>query len=229
MQSLLSSSFSRPATESMACSLMVAAFCMASPRNLTSLNPSSKVKTPAAHNAVYSPRESPAVASKRSTASARLRRSFSMPTMPATNTMGWQYWVSSSFSSGPLRQSSSTSYPRMPFAVANIVCTAGMSLQPSIIFKYCEPWPGNMRAAGNILLFITATKEQPSERPSEDTSMLRCTSRPSKVRLSSLRVISTPCSSNAKSASTVSFIFSLATKVCPPSIDTFTETEVAFF
>mmetsp|Transcript_26040 Transcript_26040/g.74560 ORF Transcript_26040/g.74560 Transcript_26040/m.74560 type:complete len:240 (-) Transcript_26040:539-1258(-) len=97
--------FSRPATESISCSPTAAASCMASPRSLTNLRPSAKVKTPAAQSAVYSPRERPAMTEQRSTAGAFVERSFSTPARPPMNIAGWQNLVSSNFSSGPSKQS----------------------------------------------------------------------------------------------------------------------------
>mmetsp|Transcript_125445 Transcript_125445/g.222302 ORF Transcript_125445/g.222302 Transcript_125445/m.222302 type:complete len:240 (-) Transcript_125445:491-1210(-) len=98
--------FSRPATESMACFPICAASCMASPRSFTSFSPSSKEKTPALHKAVYSPSERPATKVGLSAALGLVWRSFSTPARPAMKRAGWQYRVSSSFSSGPLRQMS---------------------------------------------------------------------------------------------------------------------------
>mmetsp|Transcript_7578 Transcript_7578/g.17367 ORF Transcript_7578/g.17367 Transcript_7578/m.17367 type:complete len:226 (+) Transcript_7578:146-823(+) len=112
--------FSTPATDSIACLPTAAASCMASPRSLTSFSPSSKVKTPAAQRAVYSPRERPAQTWNLSTTSGLSPRSFSTPARPAMNITGWQYLVSSSFASGPFLQSSITSKPRMLFALASI-------------------------------------------------------------------------------------------------------------
>mmetsp|Transcript_97749 Transcript_97749/g.226656 ORF Transcript_97749/g.226656 Transcript_97749/m.226656 type:complete len:214 (+) Transcript_97749:116-757(+) len=105
-QSGCSLSFSRPATESMSCLPMAAASCMASPRSFTSFSPSSKDMTPAAQSAVYSPSESPAMTEARVTASGFSPLSFSRPARPPMNIAGWQYLVSSSFSSGPLRHMS---------------------------------------------------------------------------------------------------------------------------
>mmetsp|Transcript_109944 Transcript_109944/g.164459 ORF Transcript_109944/g.164459 Transcript_109944/m.164459 type:complete len:214 (-) Transcript_109944:464-1105(-) len=105
-QSGWSLSFSSPATESMACLPMSAASCMASPRSFTSFSPSSKVMTPAAQSAVYSPSERPAMTEARVTASGFSSLSFSMPARPPMNIAGWQYFVSSSLDSGPLRQMS---------------------------------------------------------------------------------------------------------------------------
>mmetsp|Transcript_24025 Transcript_24025/g.56929 ORF Transcript_24025/g.56929 Transcript_24025/m.56929 type:complete len:202 (+) Transcript_24025:176-781(+) len=106
-----SSSFccSSPATDSIACGRLLAASAIAAPRIFTSSMPSSKVKTPAAQSAVYSPRDNPATAIGRSTASGREARSFSMPAMPARNIAGWQTLVSSSLSSGPFRHTSKMS------------------------------------------------------------------------------------------------------------------------
>mmetsp|Transcript_127887 Transcript_127887/g.398309 ORF Transcript_127887/g.398309 Transcript_127887/m.398309 type:complete len:240 (-) Transcript_127887:96-815(-) len=102
----LSLSPSRPATESISCLPMPAASCIASPRSFTSLSPSSKDTTPAAQRAVSSPSESPAMTDARVTASGLSSLSFSRPARPPMNIAGWQYLVSSSLSSGPLRQMS---------------------------------------------------------------------------------------------------------------------------
>mmetsp|Transcript_85379 Transcript_85379/g.269116 ORF Transcript_85379/g.269116 Transcript_85379/m.269116 type:complete len:240 (+) Transcript_85379:338-1057(+) len=150
-QSSFNLGFSRPATESISCLLLLAAACMASARSLTSLRPSSKEKTPAAQSAVYSPRERPAMACARETRSSFSPRNFSTPAKPATNIAGWQLAVSSSFSSGPSRQRESKSYPRMSLALLSISLTAGMSLTALIIFTYWEPWPGKSRPMGSGL------------------------------------------------------------------------------
>mmetsp|Transcript_111250 Transcript_111250/g.300073 ORF Transcript_111250/g.300073 Transcript_111250/m.300073 type:complete len:234 (-) Transcript_111250:680-1381(-) len=99
-------SLSRPATLSISCLPCWAASCMASPLSWTNFKPSSKVKTPAAQRAEYSPKERPAHILKRVAASAFSVLSFSKPAREATNNAGWQYLVCSSFSSGPLRQRS---------------------------------------------------------------------------------------------------------------------------
>mmetsp|Transcript_147189 Transcript_147189/g.410017 ORF Transcript_147189/g.410017 Transcript_147189/m.410017 type:complete len:274 (-) Transcript_147189:583-1404(-) len=148
-QSCSSLPFSRPATESMACLPTFAASSMASPRIFTSLRPSSKLKTLAAHSAVYSPRERPAVAVNRVASAGFSTFSFSSPARPAMYMAGWHLEVSSSFDSGPLRQSSRTSQPRISLALLSMVLTAGMSLTPVIIFMYCEPWPGKSSPTGS--------------------------------------------------------------------------------
>mmetsp|Transcript_85901 Transcript_85901/g.152159 ORF Transcript_85901/g.152159 Transcript_85901/m.152159 type:complete len:270 (+) Transcript_85901:298-1107(+) len=148
LQQASNTDWSRPATESMACLPTWAASCMASPRSFTRRRPSSKLKTPAAHRAVYSPKERPATHCGRSAASARSLRSLEMPARPPTNMAGWQYFVSASFSSGPLRQSSNRSYPRIGFAFASMSLTSGISFTPSSILTYWEPWPGNKSASG---------------------------------------------------------------------------------
>mmetsp|Transcript_100521 Transcript_100521/g.183745 ORF Transcript_100521/g.183745 Transcript_100521/m.183745 type:complete len:246 (+) Transcript_100521:214-951(+) len=119
-QSCVSLGFSMPATESIACLPTAAASCMASPLSLTSSKPSLKLNTPAAQRAVYSPRESPAMTWARVTASSFSPLSFSTPARPAMNIAGWQYLVSSSFASGPLRQRSRMSMPKTILAVLSI-------------------------------------------------------------------------------------------------------------
>mmetsp|Transcript_18838 Transcript_18838/g.59877 ORF Transcript_18838/g.59877 Transcript_18838/m.59877 type:complete len:240 (-) Transcript_18838:483-1202(-) len=104
LQSPSNFSLSTPATESMRCLPTAAASCMASPRSLTRRKPSSKVITPAAHRAVYSPRERPAMTEALVTTSSLSARNFSIPARPPTKSAGWQYLVSSSLSSGPFRQ-----------------------------------------------------------------------------------------------------------------------------
>mmetsp|Transcript_147187 Transcript_147187/g.410011 ORF Transcript_147187/g.410011 Transcript_147187/m.410011 type:complete len:216 (-) Transcript_147187:125-772(-) len=88
-QSSCTLGLSRPATESIACGLLEAASCMASARSFTSRRPSSKLKTPATQSAVYSPRDRPATACARVTASSLSSFSFSTPARPATNMAGW--------------------------------------------------------------------------------------------------------------------------------------------
>mmetsp|Transcript_97753 Transcript_97753/g.226667 ORF Transcript_97753/g.226667 Transcript_97753/m.226667 type:complete len:333 (+) Transcript_97753:188-1186(+) len=149
LQSSLSLGLSRPATESMACLLTLAASCMASLRTFTSLSPSSNEKTPATHSAVYSPSERPASTWHRVTASSRSLRSFSTPASPAMNMAGWQFLDSSSLASGPVMQTSAMSMPRMLSALDSISLTAGMSRTPIIIFTYCEPWPGKSKPMGS--------------------------------------------------------------------------------
>mmetsp|Transcript_122959 Transcript_122959/g.348513 ORF Transcript_122959/g.348513 Transcript_122959/m.348513 type:complete len:370 (-) Transcript_122959:89-1198(-) len=148
-QSGFSLASSRPATESISCLPICAASCMASPRSFTNFSASSKLRTPAAQSAVYSPRDRPAITEQRLTASGLSAFSFSTPARPAMNIAGWQYLVSSSFSSGPLRQRSSTSHPRMSFAFSSISFTAGMSFVDSIMPTYWEPWPGKKSATGS--------------------------------------------------------------------------------
>mmetsp|Transcript_62767 Transcript_62767/g.132568 ORF Transcript_62767/g.132568 Transcript_62767/m.132568 type:complete len:236 (-) Transcript_62767:536-1243(-) len=97
--------FSSPATESINCSPTEAASCIASPRSFTRVSPSSKLNTPAAQRAVYSPKLKPAMTAHLSTAAALSMRSFSTAAKPPTNMAGWQYLVSESLSSGPSRQS----------------------------------------------------------------------------------------------------------------------------
>mmetsp|Transcript_50146 Transcript_50146/g.114005 ORF Transcript_50146/g.114005 Transcript_50146/m.114005 type:complete len:327 (-) Transcript_50146:499-1479(-) len=148
LQSSSSLGLSRPATESIACLLMLAASFMASPRSFTSFSPSSKLKTPAAQRAVYSPNERPAMTWQRVTASSRSVRSFSTPARPAMNIAGWQFCVSSSLSSGPSKHNFNKSKPRMVFALASMSWTGARSLQVDIIFTYWEPWPGKRRPMG---------------------------------------------------------------------------------
>mmetsp|Transcript_97756 Transcript_97756/g.226679 ORF Transcript_97756/g.226679 Transcript_97756/m.226679 type:complete len:333 (-) Transcript_97756:562-1560(-) len=148
-QSSANLGLSRPATESMACLLALAASCMASPRSFTNFKPSSKEKTPDAVRAVYSPRESPAMTCARVTASSLSFRSFSKPARPAMYIAGWQFDVSSNLLSGPSKQSFSTSKPKMDAAFSSISLTARLSFTPDIILTYCEPWPGKSRPIGN--------------------------------------------------------------------------------
>mmetsp|Transcript_63446 Transcript_63446/g.186114 ORF Transcript_63446/g.186114 Transcript_63446/m.186114 type:complete len:220 (-) Transcript_63446:264-923(-) len=145
-QSSSSLSCSRPATDTMDCGLIRAASCIASPRTLTSSMPCSKVKTPAAQRAVYSPRERPATAPGRSTASGLDCLSFARPAIPARNIAGWQTLVSSSFSSGPFRQYSMMSKPSTALAVAMSSRTSSSCCRACIILTYWEPCPGKSSA-----------------------------------------------------------------------------------
>mmetsp|Transcript_5793 Transcript_5793/g.18580 ORF Transcript_5793/g.18580 Transcript_5793/m.18580 type:complete len:333 (-) Transcript_5793:565-1563(-) len=147
-QSSASLGLSRPATDSIACLLALAASCMASPRSFTSFIPSSKENTPATQSAVYSPSESPATAWARVTASSRSPRSFSTPAIPARNIAGWQFCVSSSADSGPSRQVFRMSLPRISLAFLMYSLTLGMSLTFVNILTYCDPWPGKSRPMG---------------------------------------------------------------------------------
>mmetsp|Transcript_147186 Transcript_147186/g.410008 ORF Transcript_147186/g.410008 Transcript_147186/m.410008 type:complete len:333 (-) Transcript_147186:559-1557(-) len=148
-QSSMTLGLSRPATDSIACLPIVAASCITSPRSFTSFSPSSKLKTPATQSAVYSPSERPATAWQRVTASSRCSRSFSTPARPAMNMAGWQFRVSSSASSGPLRHKFRISLFRIVLAFASISRTLGRSLTMDIIFTYCEPCPGNRSPMGS--------------------------------------------------------------------------------
>mmetsp|Transcript_7238 Transcript_7238/g.13404 ORF Transcript_7238/g.13404 Transcript_7238/m.13404 type:complete len:227 (+) Transcript_7238:631-1311(+) len=141
---------SRPATEHMLCGVRSVAFCMASPRNLTSFRQSAKSRMPAAQMAVYSPRLKPATAWTRSTSSP-LPVAFmtSSAAMPAMNMQGWQNFVSASCASGPLSMSSLGSQPRIPLASSSIALTAGRLTQSFIMPTYCEPCPGNTSATGS--------------------------------------------------------------------------------
>mmetsp|Transcript_65739 Transcript_65739/g.132013 ORF Transcript_65739/g.132013 Transcript_65739/m.132013 type:complete len:267 (-) Transcript_65739:635-1435(-) len=140
---------SRPATEHMHCGTASVAPCMASARSFTSFSASSNSSTPAAQQAVYSPKLRPATACGLSTASFLVSRMTSNAAMPATNIAGWQYFVSLSLFSGPLRQSSLMSQPRTFSAVANISLTAGRLTQSFSMPTYWEPWPGKSRAMGS--------------------------------------------------------------------------------
>mmetsp|Transcript_52018 Transcript_52018/g.123855 ORF Transcript_52018/g.123855 Transcript_52018/m.123855 type:complete len:212 (-) Transcript_52018:406-1041(-) len=138
-QSFSKTERSSPATESIFCLLARAASCMASPLSFTSFRASSNSKTPAAQSAVYSPSESPAMTWQEVAASSFWPRSFSKPAKPPMNMQGWQCLVSSSLSSGPLRQRSSTSQPKIGLAFSSISLTFGMSFTPSSILTYWDP------------------------------------------------------------------------------------------
>mmetsp|Transcript_129210 Transcript_129210/g.401877 ORF Transcript_129210/g.401877 Transcript_129210/m.401877 type:complete len:296 (+) Transcript_129210:240-1127(+) len=170
-QSSSSIGLSRPAIESTACLPSSAASCMAWPLIFTSLNPSSKLKTPAAHSAGYSPKERPAVAVKRSPCSGLSFLSFTKPAMPATNMAGWQNRVCSSFVSGPWRHSSRTSQPRISLALVSMETTSGWFATLLIILTYWEPWPGKRMATGRRdkpapILGVVATTSSSSSRSS---------------------------------------------------------------
>mmetsp|Transcript_89016 Transcript_89016/g.265545 ORF Transcript_89016/g.265545 Transcript_89016/m.265545 type:complete len:313 (+) Transcript_89016:360-1298(+) len=154
-QSLSTFARSRPATEHIVWGTSSAAFCMASPRICTKRRPSSKLSTPAATMAVYSPRDKPAVACGRSYTSGFDSFSFSLAARPAMYIRGWQYLVSLSFCSGPLRASSLGSQPRISLAFSNIALTAGFSSCSLNMPTYCEPWPGKSRAAGTGGFFFS--------------------------------------------------------------------------
>mmetsp|Transcript_137032 Transcript_137032/g.238188 ORF Transcript_137032/g.238188 Transcript_137032/m.238188 type:complete len:217 (+) Transcript_137032:450-1100(+) len=141
---------SNPATEAMLCGRRAVAFCIASARIFTSFKQSPKERMSAAQIAVYSPRLRPATALQRSTCSF-LSVAFMSSTaaMPAMNMTGWQYLVSASLESGPFKQSSKTSHPRIFLASASIALTAGRSLTSFNIPTCCEPCPGNMRQTGS--------------------------------------------------------------------------------
>mmetsp|Transcript_45835 Transcript_45835/g.129676 ORF Transcript_45835/g.129676 Transcript_45835/m.129676 type:complete len:204 (+) Transcript_45835:167-778(+) len=115
--------FSRPAIDRAACLPSLAASAIAVPRIFTSSRPCSKVKTPAAQSAVYSPSERPATSWHLSTASGLSFLSLTTPARPAMNISGWQLDVSSSLDSGPFRQSCSTSHPRILWDVLSISWT----------------------------------------------------------------------------------------------------------
>mmetsp|Transcript_125542 Transcript_125542/g.280138 ORF Transcript_125542/g.280138 Transcript_125542/m.280138 type:complete len:247 (-) Transcript_125542:346-1086(-) len=139
----------RPATERVLCLTASEASCITSPRSFTTDIPVSKSKTPATVSATYSPKESPATAWQRSTFSRRSTLSRSTPAKPPMYMAGWQYFVISNLDSGPLRQSSSRSKPKIIVALASMPFTAGMSLTAESIFTYCEPWPGKIKATGS--------------------------------------------------------------------------------
>mmetsp|Transcript_17898 Transcript_17898/g.56772 ORF Transcript_17898/g.56772 Transcript_17898/m.56772 type:complete len:225 (+) Transcript_17898:332-1006(+) len=125
LQSFSSVGLSRPATEHMHCAAASVASCIASARSLTSFKQSSKSRTPATQMAVYSPKLRPATACGLSTTSFLVSRSCSTAAKPAMNIAGWQYLVSLSLSSGPFKQSSFTSHPRIFSAFSSISFTAG--------------------------------------------------------------------------------------------------------
>mmetsp|Transcript_122934 Transcript_122934/g.348440 ORF Transcript_122934/g.348440 Transcript_122934/m.348440 type:complete len:232 (-) Transcript_122934:99-794(-) len=99
-------SWSRPAIDSMACGVIFAASSIALPRTITSLRPSSKVKTPATQSAEYSPSDRPATPPGFSTASGRAALSFSTAAKLAKYMAGWTMLVSSSLLSMPGPQTS---------------------------------------------------------------------------------------------------------------------------
>mmetsp|Transcript_6895 Transcript_6895/g.18542 ORF Transcript_6895/g.18542 Transcript_6895/m.18542 type:complete len:261 (+) Transcript_6895:269-1051(+) len=148
LQSLSSVGRSRPATEHICCGTDSVAACIAIARILTSSRQSSKSSTSAAQMAVYSPRLRPAVAWTRRTSSFRVCLITSTPARPATNMAGWQYRVSLSLDSGPLRHRSLRSQPSTFSALASISATAGRCMQSFIMPTYCEPWPAKRMATG---------------------------------------------------------------------------------
>mmetsp|Transcript_49943 Transcript_49943/g.151991 ORF Transcript_49943/g.151991 Transcript_49943/m.151991 type:complete len:299 (+) Transcript_49943:469-1365(+) len=175
-------SWSRPATDSMACGLLRAASLMAAPRTFTNSMPCSNVKTPATHKAVYSPSDSPATHENFSAASGLSLRSLTMPAIPPRNMAGWHTLVSSRSSALPFRHMSSKSLPNTAFAVAIISFTSASSFRPDNIPMYCEPCPGNINAGPavpitdasrltNKSLPVILVLTQPSPGPSPLTSL----------------------------------------------------------
>mmetsp|Transcript_14230 Transcript_14230/g.39211 ORF Transcript_14230/g.39211 Transcript_14230/m.39211 type:complete len:220 (-) Transcript_14230:103-762(-) len=79
--------------------------------------------------------------------------------------------VSVSFSCGPCAQSSATSQPRISRAFASMDCTSGRSCTPLSILTYCEPWPGNMRAAGDDLVVNAKAREESPGGPGEGSPL----------------------------------------------------------
>mmetsp|Transcript_87983 Transcript_87983/g.273336 ORF Transcript_87983/g.273336 Transcript_87983/m.273336 type:complete len:223 (+) Transcript_87983:344-1012(+) len=137
--------FSTPAIDSVACGGPRATSATASAHTFTSERPVWNPQTPATVSAVNSPMDKPAKAPGRSTASGFCARSFSTAAKPATYTAGRQTPVSSSLDSGPRRQTSSRSKPRIFSASSSISCTFGILAASSIIDTYCDPRPGNRR------------------------------------------------------------------------------------
>mmetsp|Transcript_21186 Transcript_21186/g.59923 ORF Transcript_21186/g.59923 Transcript_21186/m.59923 type:complete len:299 (+) Transcript_21186:322-1218(+) len=144
-QKVWRAAFSRPATDSEAWSLFSTTSAMASLQAFTSVRPVLKLRTPATVSAVYSPTKRPATAVGRSAASGLVSRSCSMPARQATYMAGIMTLGCSSLDSGPLRQASNTSKSRIPLATLTMRWTPGLFWTSSIIFTYCEPWPGNTR------------------------------------------------------------------------------------
>jgi hypothetical protein len=89
-----------------------AASCMASPRQRTILSPDSKLITPAAYKAEYSPSECPAQIN----GVIPMLFNNSKATALATNKAGWVMDVSLNFSSGPFSMMSVSEKPRMESA-----------------------------------------------------------------------------------------------------------------
>mmetsp|Transcript_99380 Transcript_99380/g.281465 ORF Transcript_99380/g.281465 Transcript_99380/m.281465 type:complete len:307 (-) Transcript_99380:143-1063(-) len=154
LQSFSSVGLSRPATEHMHCGTASDAPCMASARSFTSFSASSKSMTPAAQMAVYSPKLRPAIACGRSTTSFLDSRMTSTAAIPAMNMAGWQYLVSMSRASGPLRHRSLMlmSQPRILSALSSMSRTAGRPTASLSMPTYCEPWPGKRMATGSFCL-----------------------------------------------------------------------------
>mmetsp|Transcript_101579 Transcript_101579/g.291579 ORF Transcript_101579/g.291579 Transcript_101579/m.291579 type:complete len:309 (-) Transcript_101579:742-1668(-) len=140
----------RPAIEHMACGTSSEARCMASARSFTRRRPSSKVKTPAATSAVYSPSDSPATAWQLSTASSLASLKRSMAAKPAMSIKGWQCLVSAITSSGPLSISCFGSQPKIDSAFLSMSLTKALSMTSLSMPTYCEPWPGKSSATGTV-------------------------------------------------------------------------------
>ena len=138
----------RPTTESMPWSPTFAAAAIDSARTLTTLSPSSNVIAPANTSAVYSPSDRPAHAEHDSTTAGESTRSFSTAARPARKSAGCANSVASSFSFGPLTQTSSRSYPRISFALSHISLPAGMCDTDLSMPTAWEPCPGKRKATG---------------------------------------------------------------------------------
>mmetsp|Transcript_91248 Transcript_91248/g.261161 ORF Transcript_91248/g.261161 Transcript_91248/m.261161 type:complete len:235 (+) Transcript_91248:174-878(+) len=108
-QSSSSFAFSKPATVIDNWSVASWATCNTSPRRLANRKPSSKPKTPAAQRAASSPKERPATAWQRTTASSRSCRNFSKPAMLPTNMTTWAFSMRLSSSSELSMHNASTS------------------------------------------------------------------------------------------------------------------------
>mmetsp|Transcript_51627 Transcript_51627/g.122870 ORF Transcript_51627/g.122870 Transcript_51627/m.122870 type:complete len:218 (-) Transcript_51627:820-1473(-) len=130
---------SNPATEAIFCGTCFDALCITSPRFFTSFKPVSKLNTPAAYKALYSPSERPATACTLSTRSGLSPRSFSMAAALAVNMAGWQTLVASSSSSGPSKHFSRMLKSRMSSQMRRRALTSGSALTSFSMVTYWEP------------------------------------------------------------------------------------------
>mmetsp|Transcript_15911 Transcript_15911/g.41105 ORF Transcript_15911/g.41105 Transcript_15911/m.41105 type:complete len:222 (+) Transcript_15911:343-1008(+) len=125
-----------PATVSVACAGCFEASATASPCTLTMRRASSKLSTPAATSAAYSPTSRPATAPGRDALSGLVCFSCSRAANPAMKSTGWLISGWLSFDNGPFKHTSKGSQPRSPFATSSICLTPGSSLTPPSMPTY---------------------------------------------------------------------------------------------
>src|SRR6185436_19430580 len=74
--------------------------------------------------------------------------------MPATSITGWVLVVRASASLGPSLIRRATSSPSASEASFSVAATSGWSPQASSMPTDCEPWPGNTKANGFMLVSL---------------------------------------------------------------------------